>query len=291
MERTLTVTLAIAAAVASALLLLIIGFVTSESIPALTEIGFARFLTDRDWFPTTDGSPKYGILPMLVGSLLVTVGAIAIAAPIGVSAALFARFHAPARLGAFLRQVIFVQNGVPSVLFGLWGLTTLVPIIYAWSPPGQSLLAGALVLAMMVTPTVAMASDAAFASIPKEAFHPAAALSLGPFATLRAVILPHSHRGIATGVFLGAARAIGETMVVVMVCGNIVQYPGSPFDPIRTVTANIALEMGYATTGHRSALFVSGLALMGLLGIVLLVMRGLGSNTQDHRSAEAIRRG
>lgn len=275
MERTLALTLGCAAATAAAIVFLIVVFVALESTAAISEIGLIRFLTDPIWQPTaTAGERGYGVLPMLAGSLLVTAGSMVVAAPIGVSIALFARFHAPPRLGGLLRRVIFVQNGVPSVLFGLWGLTTLVPLIHAFHPPGQSLLAGVLVLALMVTPTVALASDTAFAAIPKEAFLPAEALALGPLQTLRAVILPRARRGIAAGIFLGTARAIGETMVVVMVCGNIVQYPGSAFDPIRTVTANIALEMGYATAAHRSALFVSGLALMVLLGTVALLIRG-----------------
>jgi len=162
--------------------------------------------------------------------------------------------------------------GIPSVVYGLWGLVVLAPIIRRWQPPGVSLLAGVMVLAIMILPTIALVMDTAIAAVPKPHLESAAALGLGRAATVFRVILPTAKVGILTALVLGAGRAIGETMAVLMVCGNVVQLPASVFDPVRTLTANIALEMAYATADHRAALFVSGLMLLGLIvGMVAVV--------------------
>ena len=248
---------------------LIVVFVVHGAMPALLDVGPARFLTDRDWRPVSEG--RFGVMPLLVGSLLVTGLAMAIAAPIGVLTAIFTRHYAPPPAAAALHRITELLNGVPSVLFGLWGLVELTPIIHRMEPPGQSLLAGAVVLALMILPTVILTAAAALAAVPREHLVAAAALGVGRFTTIRRIALPTARPAIAAGLLLGAARAIGETMAVLMVCGNIVQVPGSVFEPIRTVTANIALEMGYATADHRSALFVTGLLLMMLVGALLLV--------------------
>ena len=164
------------------------------------------------------------------------------------------------------------SNSIPyhklgAVFYGLWGLSVLVPLIAEWSPleQGQSLLAGILILTFMTLPTVVVAVDASIRQVPISCYHGAHALGLGRRAIAWSVVLPHARWGIVSAVILQVARAIGETMAVLMVCGNIVQLPGSVFAPIRTLTANIALEMGYADEHHRSILFLSG-----LLGLVLV---------------------
>ena len=152
--------------------------------------------------------------------------------------------------------------GIPSVVYGFWGLVTLVPLVRELAPPGPSLFAGVLVLALMIVPTITLLSLAALERVPENLFQGAAALRLSRWATLRAVVLPSARAGLSTAVLLGTLRAVGETMAVLMVCGNVARTPTSVFDPVRTLTANIALELGYATSEHRSVLFVSGLALM-----------------------------
>jgi phosphate transport system permease protein len=156
------------------------------------------------------------------------------------------------------------------VVYGFWGLVVLVPIIGRIHPPGPSLLTGTLILTLMILPTITLVADASLASVPPEYLRGCAAVGLGRWATVRGVVFPAALSGLVTGVILGTGRAIGETMAVLMVCGNVVQTPKSVFEPVRTLTANIALEMAYAVGNHRAALFVSGLVLMAM--IVALVM-------------------
>jgi ABC-type molybdate transport system permease subunit len=161
--------------------------------------------------------------------------------------------------------MISLLAGIPSVVFGLWGLTVLVPLIGQWQPPGASLLAAVLILAMMTLPTVALTSRAALAATPPSLYQGAAMLGMSRHRILLGVLVPAARRGILGGVLLAIARALGETMAVLMVAGNVVQTPTSLFDPIRVLTANIALEMAYAVDQHRSSLFVSGLLLMAMV--------------------------
>ena len=151
----------------------------------------------------------------------------------------------------------------------------MVPLIGQFEPPGASLLAGILILTLMIVPTVALLSDAALDALPRSYAQGAAALGLGPWATATRVLLPAARGGVATGVMLAAARALGETMAVLMVCGNVVRVPDSVFDPVRTLTANIALEMAYAADDHRAALFVSGLLLTVLVSVLVLLAHRL----------------
>ena len=150
-------------------------------------------------------------------------------------------------------------------MYGFWGLVNLVPLIARIHPPGPSLLAGILILTIMILPTIALMADAALANVPQHYLRGAAALGLSRWATIRGVVFPAAKSGLFTGVILETGRAIGETMAVLMVCGNVVETPHSLFDPIRTLTANIALEMAFALGDHRSALFVSGLLLMAMI--------------------------
>lgn len=213
---------------------------------------------------------------MVAGSLAVTAGASFAALPIALASAFFCRFYAPTMLATLYRRLVELLVGIPSVVFGFWGLISLTPHIAALEPPGPSLLAGIVVLAMMILPTMMLLSDAAMADVPHQHLQAAAALGLGRWTTLRHVVLPVCRPGLATGWILGTARAVGETMAVVMVCGNVIQVPGSVFDPVRTLTANIALEMGYALGDHRSALFASGLVLLLLVILMVATSEGLG---------------
>jgi phosphate transport system permease protein len=171
--------------------------------------------------------------------------------------------------------MIELLAGVPSVVFGFWGLVVLIPIIGRWHPPGPSLLAGILILTLMILPTIMLVAHASIALVPVAYIQNATALGFRRWSLIRYVILPTTKFGLLTGILLGTARALGETMAVLMVCGNVVQLPSHLFDPIRTLTANIALEMAYALGNHRSALFVSGVLLMGLVVLLVCIADGL----------------
>ncbi|MBA3613498.1 MAG: phosphate ABC transporter permease subunit PstC [Nitrospirales bacterium] len=260
------------ALMAGGLLLLVVAFLLHESWPALQRIGLSRFVTDPGWYPTEDA---YRLTAMVWGTLWATVGSVLLATPLGILSALFCHFYAPPLLSRWYRRMVELLAGIPSVVFGFWGLVVLVPMIGRWHPPGPSLLAGILILTLMILPTIMLVAHASIAQVPVAYIHSATALGLTRWSLIWHVILPTSQVGLFTSVLLGSARALGETMAVLMVCGNVVQLPSHLFDPIRTLTANIALEMAYALGNHRAALFMSGLFLMGLVVLVVCMAEGL----------------
>lgn len=258
------------AALAGTIAVLILGFLVWESWPALRSIGWLRYVGDPGWHPSGGANRgQFNLLPILIGTLASTLGALLLATPAGLASALYCRFYAPAPLARRYRSLIEILAGVPSVIYGLWGLTVLAPLIRLWQPPGQSLLAGILILALMILPTVALLSDSALRAVPRSYLDGAAALGLSRWASIRGVALPAAAAGIVSAVLLATGRALGETMAVLMVSGNVVRAPGSLFDPVRTLTANIALELGYALDHHRAALFVSGLVLMAMTAVLV----------------------
>lgn len=271
-DRFLLWSLRFLALVAGSLLLLVVVFLVHEAGPAFQQLGLTSFFSDDAWYPTEN---LYLLTPMLWGTLWATLGSIMLAAPIGILSALFIQYYAPPFLATGYRRLIELLSGIPSVVFGLWGLVVLVPLIAHWQPPGPSLLAGILILFLMILPTITLVVQASLAQIPVSIIHNATALGLSRWSMIRRVILPTAKAGIFTGIFLGIARALGETMAILMVCGNVVQTPSHLFDPIRTLTANIALEMAYALGNHRSTLFVSGLLLMGMVVVFVMIAEGL----------------
>jgi phosphate transport system permease protein len=255
------------AIVSGAIALLILLFLIWETLPILQNIGLGRFFNDPSWHPASE---EFNLMPMLWGSLFVTAGSVLLATPLGILSAVFCHYYAPPVLAKIYRRLIELLAGIPSVVYGFWGLVVLVPIIGRIHPPGPSLLAGILILTLMILPTIALVADATFANVPADYLRGAAALGLGRWAMVRGVVFPAAKSGLLTGVILETGRAIGETMAVLMVCGNVVQVPKGVFEPVRTLTANIALEMAYAVGNHRAALFVSGLILMAMI-VVLVV--------------------
>jgi phosphate transport system permease protein len=276
-DRVLRGVLRASAAASGVVVLLIAAFLVLESWKALAG-GPLRFFTDPSWHPSAG---LYNLTPMLWGTLLCMTGAVLVATPLGILSAVFGRFYAPPRLAAAYRALVELLSGIPSVVYGLWGLTVLVPLIGAIRPPGPSLLAGIIVLAVMVFPTIALSADAALAAVPRDLSLGAAALGMSRRATIRHVVLPAAKSGLFTGVILESGRAIGETMALLMVCGNIIRVPGSLFDPVRTLTSNIALEMAYAMGEHRSALFVSGLLLLAAV-VALVVLAEIVARRRAH---------
>lgn len=264
-----------AASLATGVVLLILLFLAVESWPALRHISVGRFLADPSWNP---GESLYNLTPMLSGTLWAAGGALLLAAPLGIASALFIVYYAPPGGASTYRHLVELLAGIPSVVYGFWGLTTLVPLINQLHPPGASLLAGILVLTLMVLPTIALTASAALLAVPNDYLRGAAALGMSRWGMIRGVALPAAKTGIVAGIILATGRAIGETMAVLMVTGNVVQHAASPFDPIRTLAANIALEMPYAMSDHRAALFVSGLALMLLVMMLWGIAAWLGRN-------------
>jgi phosphate transport system permease protein len=261
-----------ASLIAGAIVILIVVFLLRESVPILQQVGFLRFFSDRTWHPT---SGEFGVAPMLWGSLLVTLGAVLLAMPLGIFSAIFCQYYAPQPLALMYRRLVELLAGIPSVIYGLWGLVVLVPLLGRIHPPGTSLLTGILVLALMILPTMTLVADTSLGNVPIAYLKGAAALGLSRWAIVYGVAIPTARAGLMTGIVLATGRAIGETMAVLMVCGNVVEVPDSLFSPVRTLTANIALEMAYAMNAHRSALFVSGLILMGLIAALVAIMEWL----------------
>lgn len=269
-DRLLTALFSGLAAIAGSVVVVIGAFVVGESIPALTHIGGSRFMTDESWHPAADAAfGQFNLLPILIGTVFSSFAAISVAAPLGILSAAFCQFYAPPRVAKWYRLMIELMAGIPSVVFGLWGLVVLVPIIARIHPPGQSLFTGIIILTLMILPTVALLADAALASVPQSYLQGAAALGLSRATTTLSVMIPAARSGLVTAVLLGLVRAIGETMAVVMVCGNVVRVPSGPFDPIRTLTATIALEMGYARGDHRASLFFCGMILLILVTLLV----------------------
>lgn len=261
------------ALVTGCIVVLITAFLLLEAVPVLQKLGWLRFVRDPSWHPVQG---FYNLMPMLWGTFFVTVGAVIVAAPLGIGSAIFCQYYAPPLIAALYRRLIELLAGIPSVVYGFWGLVVLVPLIGKIQAPGASLLAGIIILALMILPTIALTADASFAEVPPEYLLGATALGISRWATIRSVACPAAKSGLFTGLILGTGRAMGETMAVLMVCGNVVQTPSSLFAPVRTLTANIALEMAYATGDHRSALFVSGLMLMVAIAILVLIAEGIG---------------
>lgn len=280
-DRIVEVFLGAAAMLAGGIVLLIIGFLFYGASPVLQSGEFPSLFTDREWQPTSDRDPQFGIVPMLVGSVLVTVLAGSIAVPLGVAGAVFHQFYLPSLFKKWNRRALELLAGVPSVVFGFWGLMVLVPAINRMHPPGQSLLAAGLVLGLMILPMVALTSQVALDSVPREHLQAAAGLGIGRASTILRIALPCARPGIGAGAVLAIARAVGETMAVVMVCGNIANLPGSIFDPIRPITSTIVLEMGYATESHKALLYAAGL-------ILVLVIAALAGWLAFHRNPEAV---
>ena len=264
-DRQIAPLLAFLTALSTAILLLMLGFLAVEAWPVLINGGWRAFLQDDAWYPLEG---MFGLMPMLWASLALMFGAVLFAAPLGLACAIFLQFYAPKRIKSAYRLGLSLMAGIPSVIFGLWGLTVLVPLIAQFQPPGTSLLAASLVLALMVLPTVALTSVASLSAVPQELLAGASALGLSHKAQILGVVLPAARSGILSGVILAMARALGETMVVLMIAGNVVQYPLGIFEPVRALTANIALEMAYATGNHRAGLFASGLLLTLLVALL-----------------------
>ena len=244
-------------------------FLFASGMPAIFEIGVVNFIFGRTWQPAAG---FFGILPMLIGSIYITFGAILIGFPIGLFTAIFLAEIAPKSVSSFMRPIVQLLAGIPSVVFGFFGLTFIVPIIGDFRGAGNSLLAGMIVLGFMILPTVIGLSESAILSVPKEYKEGSYALGENKIFTIFRVILPAAKSGILTSLILGTGRAVGEATAVILVTGNTVKIPSSVFDPVRTLTANSTLEMGYASGLHSDALLATGVILFIMIICINLTL-------------------
>jgi phosphate transport system permease protein len=266
---------------AAGTIILITFFVLVSGLPLIQRTGLWSFLTGRIWSP---GTGVYGALTMIVGSVVVALAALSLGGGLGLGCAIYLAEFAPRNLAAIVRQAVQLLAGIPSVVYGFYGLSVLVPIIRnLGGGPGHSALAGGIVLGVMILPTVVSVAEDAISAVPGE--YRAGALALGAtrWQTMRRVLLPAARSGIVAAMVLGSGRAIGETMAVIMVTGNVVRLPGSIFDPVRTLTANIALEMAYAAGEHRQALFAIAIVLFGFVMLLNLLARLAGGRRRGSR--------
>jgi phosphate ABC transporter permease protein PstC len=259
----------------------ITAFIFREGLPIMTKTGVGRFIFSSDWYPQEG---KFGIFPMIVGSLAVTAGAMLIGGTLGLGCAIVLVLFCPPKVVAVLKPSIELLAGIPSVVYGFIGVMFLVPFIRDYfGGPGLSVLAASVVLGVMVLPTVTSISVDALQAVPKSYRYGSLALGATEWQTTHMVLLKAARSGIVAAVILGMGRAIGETMAVIMVAGNTLDLPGSVLDPVRTLTSNIALEMGYAAGDHRKALFATGVTLfviiMTLNTIALVVSRRRSART------------
>ena len=250
-------------ALAAALSILAVGlicvFLFANGVPAMIEIGIPDFLLGTTWRPAND---IYGIFPMIIGSIYVTAGALIFGVPAGLLTAIFLSRFASAKVAAFLKPGVELLAGLPSVVYGFFGLMIIVPFIRLNAPGnGLSLLAASILLGIMILPTVITVAKNALDAVPQSYYEGALALGATHERSVLRVLVPAAISGIMAGVVLGIGRAIGETMAVVMVAGNQPIIPASIFDGVRTMTANIVLEMGYAADLHRGALIATGVVL------------------------------
>ena len=268
----------ISASVAVMSLLLIIGFVFYKGLrPFIVEgYSFWDFIFGTQWIPSAN---KYGILPMIVASLGATIGALLIGVPVGILTSIFIAEIAPKRISKIMSGAVELLAGIPSVLYGVFGLAIIVPTIQDVFnlPKGQSLLAVIIVLAIMMLPTVITVSETAIRAVPHAYKEGSLALGASKTETIFKVIVPAAKSGIMTGVVLGIGRAIGETMAVILVAGNTPVIPSSIMDSVRPLTTNIALEMGYAFGTHQEMLFATGVVLFTFILILNLVLSKLSN--------------
>lgn len=248
---------------------LICVFLFANGIPAIGEIGVFKFLLGTKWKP---GNDIYGILPMILGSLYVTAGAIIIGVPIGLLTAVFLAKFCPKGLYKILKPATELMAGVPSVVYGFFGLVVLVPLVQnIFGVAGNTMLTASVLLGIMILPTIIGVSESAIRAVPDSYYEGSLALGASHERSVFFTTLPAARSGILAGVVLGIGRAIGETMAVVMVAGNKERMPQGLLDGVRTMTANIVLEMGYAADLHRGALVATGVVLFVFILLITML--------------------
>lgn len=254
---------------------LICFFLFANGLPAMQKIGLFDFLAGTKWAPINQPA-SFGILPMIVGSLYITAGAIIVGVPVGLMTAIFMAFYCPKRAYHILKPCTELLAGIPSVVYGFFGMVVLVPAIRTLGKAigaggnGNSILTASLLLGLMILPTVIGVSESALRAVPTHYYEGAVALGATQERAIFVVVLPAAKSGVLAAVVLGIGRAIGETMAVIMVAGNQPRITSNIFKGIRTLTANIVTEMGYAQDLHREALIATGVVLFVFILLINL---------------------
>lgn len=258
-ERLFEIIFLLAAGFSILAVLLICMFLFANGIPAMHKIGLTDFLFGLKWKP---GSELYGIFPMIVGSLYVTAGAIILGVPVGLMTAVFLSRFCPEWLHKIIKPALDLLAGIPSVVYGFFGLMVIVPFVRnVFGGNGSSILTASILLGMMILPTIISVSETSLNAVPQNYYEGSRALGATHERSVFMTVLPAAKSGIMAGIILGIGRAIGETMAVIIVAGNQARIPDSILKGVRTLTANIVIEMGYATDLHREALIATGVVL------------------------------
>ena len=271
-EKVMEIVFLVAACVSILAVLLICVFLFSSGIPAIGKIGPLNFLGGTVWKPSNN---LFGILPMILGSIYVTAGAIIIGVPIGIFMAVFMARFCPGSLYKILKPAVELLAGIPSIVYGFFGMEVLVPLLRntfaAFYCKGNSMLAASILLGIMILPTIIGVSESAIRAVPNSYYEGSLALGADHERSVFFAVLPAAKSGILAGVVLGIGRAIGETMAVIMVAGNQPAMAHSIFKGVRTMTANVVIEMGYATGIHREALIATGVVLFVFILLINLL--------------------
>lgn len=278
-EKVMKVVFLMTACVSILAVALICLFLFVNGVPAIQKIGLFEFLGGTTWKASSD---KFGILPMILGSVYVTAGALVIGVPIGILTAVFLARFCPKRLYKPLKAGVDLLAGIPSVVYGFFGLCVLVPLTQdLFGGSGSSILTASVLLGIMILPTIIETSESALQAVPNKYYEGALALGATHERSVYRTIVPAAKSGITAGVILGVGRAIGETMAVIMVAGNQARIPTSILKGARTMTANIVIEMGYATDFHREALIATGVVLFIFILIINLLFSILKRKAVD----------
>lgn len=272
-EKIMRIVFLATACVSIAAVVLICIFLFVNGVPAMLKIGVFRFLLGTKWKPAND---IYGILPMIVGSVYVTAGALVIGVPVGILTAVFVAGFAPKWLYRIMKAAVNLMAGIPSVVYGFFGLVVLVPFVReVFGGRGASVLTASILLGLMILPTVISVSEASIQAVPESYYEGGLALGASHERSVFCTVLPAAKSGIFAGVVLGMGRAVGETMAVMMVAGNQPVIPEKLTSGVRTLTANIVLEMGYAADLHREALIATAVVLFGFILLINLAISRL----------------
>ena len=274
-ELIMKIVFIIAAAVFIAAVVTICVFIFVQAVPALKEIGLFNFLFSSEWDPDVEGTGggSYGIATMIVGSIYITAGALIVGVPIGFLTAVFMARYCPRPLYKVMKPMTNILAGIPSIVYGYFGVRVIVPFIRdTFGGYGYSILSASLVLGIMILPTIISVSENAIRAVPKSYYEGALALGATKERAIFRTEVPAAKSGIVTSIILGLGRVIGETMAVVMLCGNQTEFPDSILDGVRTMTANIVLELGYAEGLHRGALIATAAVLFVFILIITLLV-------------------
>lgn len=274
----------IAACTSVLAVVLICVFLFANGVPAIGEIGVFQFLLGKTWRPSND---IYGILPMIMGSIYVTAGAIVIGVPIAIFTSVFMAKFCPKKIYPFCKASIDLLAGVPSVVYGFFGLIVMVPLVrelgrsMGFGGNGSSMLTASILLSIMILPTIIGVTESAIRSVPDSYYEGSLALGATHERSVFFAVLPAAKSGVIAGIVLGIGRAIGETMAVIMVAGNQARMPSGLFKGVRTLTSNIVLEMGYAAELHREALIATAVVLFVFILIINLSVSVITRREKD----------